>query len=272
MGKRKYKEHKRNCPDCGIELTYKTPDGFYLAMKKNSRCRPCGARIQYVNNPEKNKGTLNGRFGKSLAQAMEDKHGNNWKQVYDEWKSNLHKFKSGKDNPAYGKIYNGGKGFKGFYRSVYFRSSFELVFLMLFYLKNSFLPESAEQDCFRLYLENQTIVPDFYCAKCNTIYEIKLEAFLNREEVKFKIEKSKKFIENLGYSYKLITDSYFNITTADWRKMPIFVRELLSYGVIELTKKSKQRVKRYKYSFEQFDSGYLNKLREIFCMKNLNDL
>lgn len=272
MGKRKYENYKRNCPDCGVEIIYKSPNSFYLAMKKNSRCRACGTKTQYVNDPEKNKGALNGRFGKSFIQAMKNKHGDAWEQAYSEWKNNLHKFKLGKDNPAYGKIYDGGRGFKGFYKNVYFRSSFELVFLMLFELKNSFLPESAEEDKFRLFLDNQTIVPDFYCDKCNTVYEIKLEAFLNREEIKFKIEKSKNFLESLGHHYKLITDGDFNITTADWRKMARFVKELSYFGVVELTEKSKQRASRYKHSFGRFDSEYLNKLREIFCMKNLNDL
>jgi len=33
--------HKRNCPDCGKELTYSTKTNLNKAIRKNRLCRPC---------------------------------------------------------------------------------------------------------------------------------------------------------------------------------------------------------------------------------------
>ena len=37
----------RNCPDCGIELTYKRNNALVFAIKNNSACRSCSTKIRF---------------------------------------------------------------------------------------------------------------------------------------------------------------------------------------------------------------------------------
>ena len=56
----------RVCPTCNILITYSSREACRAGERKNSECKSCSTKTQYINNPEKNLGENNGRHGKTL--------------------------------------------------------------------------------------------------------------------------------------------------------------------------------------------------------------
>jgi hypothetical protein len=114
-------EYKRDCPICGIELSYSTKYTLQYADRKKSKCKSCGIketitevrrkemsdRVKSENNPMFNmKGKLNPFFGKKHTEESKKKMiENRDMSVYstDEFKEKISKLVKGKNNPMYGR-------------------------------------------------------------------------------------------------------------------------------------------------------------------------
>jgi len=201
-------ELKRNCPKCYKQIEYKTKSGYIRSAKTNCFCRQCSTKAQYINNPNKNKGTLNGRYGKKLIDLMTPE---NYKSFQEKLK--LQGFKEGELNPQYGKAppKDAGKGYQGWYKNLYFRSTLELNFLLNFEEKNGFLPFSAEKKKYIIsYGDKKTYRPDFVCEVSKVVFEIKSKKFINSKE---NIEKANNAICHflkMDYKYIIITEENLN--------------------------------------------------------------
>lgn len=178
----------RNCPNCNKTLEYKSKDALNLANQKNTFCKSCSTKNQYIKNPLKNKGVNNGRTGFSLIEILNNKYGElEAKTKYNEWskKLSLHGFKNGILNPAYNKMppLNSGKSYKGWYKNLFFRSTLELMFILDYESLNKSLPLSADNSDLRIkYIfesKDRTYVPDFYCPINKIIYELKCSRFID---------------------------------------------------------------------------------------------
>lgn len=231
-------EHKRKCPLCNKELTYKTKDGYMSSCRLNKCCRSCSTKKVYANNPNKNKGLNNGRSGKKLSQVMIDKYGEKEGIArYDSFLKQLtnHSFKKGKDNPSYGITpINSGWSYKGWYKNLFFRSSFELVFILEFETTNNRLPLSAEKT-FRIKYGDKTYCPDFFDPILSTLFEIKAERFLNESTNLEKFKAAELFVKNNNLKFVVLTEKQLNYAEGGivWK-----LKKLNDEGIIKLTNKS----------------------------------
>ena len=103
------KELVRNCPQCGIEIKYKSYWGHWNANKKHSVCRKCFAInsgfLERFATKGKNTGKDNAFYGKAHTEDTKQKisNKNSGKIRTDEVKSKMSENSSGKNNPMYGK-------------------------------------------------------------------------------------------------------------------------------------------------------------------------
>lgn len=200
----------RNCPQCGNEISYSSKQTLSCAISKNRNCRSCAVKIEYKKNPDKNKGNNNGMFGNNLKDAMINKYGKDIaEEKYTNWKSIKCTFKRGNLNPQYGNppFENGGRSYHGWYNNIFFRSSFELIFL----IENSGLDLTpADNKDFRVeYFNNNKshfYYPDFYSKKTNTVYEIKSFQWLNKSPNNIKIDQAKKYFAEKNIKYVTVTE------------------------------------------------------------------
>lgn len=263
----------RICPSCKKTIEYKSREACRKGERVNSTCKSCAVKIDYIKNPNKNIGESNGRFGKTLKEVMINKYGNELADIkYDTWKSNLNTFKSGIDNPQYGKPghINSGMSYKGWFKKMFFRSSFELMFIYEYYTKNNRLPISAECNEFKVkYKENNkefNYFPDFYCPINNCIFEIKSKNFLNTEKNKIKRENAKLYFTKKGMDYITITENNLEIFNKlnDWNKViDSFLYNLLINYEIKLTNKSIEKLK------TRFFKG--KKIRKLEILNSITD-
>lgn len=239
-------KYTKKCGICEKEQSYCNKYALNKAIKTNSKCKSCGVRKQYLDNPAKNKGVANGRTGKKSIDVWISKYGEKeGKTKYASHLKNLNKFKNGEDNPSFGKIRNSGRSYKGWYKNIFFRSSLELMFLLCYEEKEESLPISAETELFRIKYELngklKTYVPDFYCIKSNTVYEIKPTYFIKDLEV---LEKQKAFEKNSKFNYKIITerdiDIYEKLTSHSMIKN--FIIELEKQKKIKFTEKTYRQI------------------------------
>ncbi len=207
----------RNCPTCNILITYSSREACRTGERKNSECKSCGTKTQYKNNPEKNIGCNNGRFGKSLLDVMKEKYGNNLGIIkYDEWRINIDsndkKFKSGVNNPQFGNNSNkkSGLSYKGYYKGLFFRSSFELMFIYEYFKKNNCLPKPADNSKYKVEYEleskKRNYFPDFYCEKENKVLEIKSLKFLNTTQNIIKKECAINHFNKLNIGFESLSE------------------------------------------------------------------
>lgn len=200
----------RNCPTCSKEICYSNKQSFKNSISKNSDCKSCSVKKQYEKNPEKNKGDENGMFKNSLKIAMNNKYGKKIADLkYSEWKNKKNKFKPGKSNPQFGKspFKGGGRSYQGWYKGIYFRSTFELIFMV----ENQNLDLiSAEKTEFRVEYTNLDLkryyYPDFYSEKSNTVYEIKSNQWAEDPLNKNKFEFARNHFKEKNMEYSIITE------------------------------------------------------------------
>lgn len=245
---------KRFCPQCNSELSYKNKCSFSKAVRENNPCRSCTVKNEYKINPDKNRGDKNGMYGKNLKNLMIEKYGEDQGEInYEKWKSNLYRFGLGELNPQYGNspFKNGGRSYHGWYKGIFFRSSFELIFLS----ENWGLDLiSADNKKFRVEYTNNGkrcfYYPDFYSKKKNTIYEIKPKKWILDEKNILKIESAKKNLGKLGYGFCVVTEDdldYLKGSTNNRKNTDhltyCFIVEKLMNGEIELTEASLKRLK-----------------------------
>ena len=97
---------QKNCPMCGIAMSYRNQRGLQLAIKRNSKCSQCvWTKERKEACSEKCKGEKNGFYGKKHTQKTIDiikNHDVSWMQT-EEYKSVVRKQCTGSGNPMYGK-------------------------------------------------------------------------------------------------------------------------------------------------------------------------
>lgn len=262
----------RNCPKCEGIMSYSSKQTYMNALSKNGNCRSCAVKETYIKDPDKNRGNKNGMFGNNIKNAMLNKYGEDMaKEMYSKWKKNLHKFGSGEKNPQYGKspFTNGGRSYHGWYEGTFFRSTFELIFLM----------ENRELDLipadnmefrveYRINDKKKFYYPDFYSRKLNTVYEIKPYRWINREENRIKIENASEHFNLLGIGFSVITEKdmiFFNNqigskNKTDFLTFSLICEKFLS-GEITLTGPSINRLK-----------NRLTKRKETLKLKKLEEM
>lgn len=260
----------RICPTCKKTIEYKNREACRKGERANSICKSCAVKNDYIKNPNKNIGENNGRFGKDLKDLMINKYGieiGNTK--YDEWKSNLNTFKKGSENPQFGKPghINSGMSYKGWFKEMFFRSSFELAFIYDYFEKNKTTPISAESSHFKVLLnkseQEYNYFPDFYCPIKNCVYEIKSKTFLNTESNIIKREFAKKYFNSKGIQYIVLTENDIEIfNKLGWQKIiDEFLYNLILENEVKLTEKSILKLK------NRFIKG--NKLKKLEILNTL---
>lgn len=236
----------RKCPLCNRELSYKSKDAFNRANKENSICKSCSTKKQYQNDPSKNKGPKNGRYGKSIIEISVSKYGEEiGLQKYQEWSQRLgeHGFQNGSLNPSFGKSppTNSGKSYKGWYKEIFFRSTLELAFILKYEKENGYLPLPADDENYRLfYIDNdgklRTYVPDFVDLNSKVVFELKCSAFILNELNLIKSRAAKIVYTKIGFQYRVITER--DVDNFDCDSFLSKLKTLHESHVIKLTDKS----------------------------------
>jgi hypothetical protein len=227
-------------------MFYKSKNTFLSAQKKQTICKSCSAKKQYADDPLKNKGSSNGRFGKSIKEISIDKYGKEiGMQKYEEWSQKLEKngFQEGKLNPSFGKSppTNAGRSYKGWYKDLFFRSTLELAFILKYESLNKCLPISGDDAQYRLTYKSadskiRTYVPDFVCLINNIIYELKASAFVSDKNNLSKTEAAHKLLLETKFTYKVITEKDIDNFNCD--SFLSKLKNLHDTGKIKLTDKS----------------------------------
>lgn len=226
--------YTRNCPECKQEIAYKSKHNCSYAERDNRLCKKCqfkGERNPFfgkTHTEETKKKILANRdfsvyktdeFRSKMKQLVIDgKTGMTGRSVYSVWvekygkeeaDKRLEQFKiktsknnSGKNNPMYGKpAPNGaGNGWKGWYKSVFFRSLRELMFM----IENDGLFQSAEKIriSYQFNGKNRTYAPDFIVG--NRLIEIKPAKLHDSPNNLAKFAAAKDFCDQNGLTFKVI--------------------------------------------------------------------
>ncbi len=236
----KEKNFYRLCPECKLEIWYKTKITFLKGNEKKSLCNSClkkGERNPFYGkiHTEKSVEKIKSRDN-SYMQMPEykekyntglDIRNTNKKPVYECWlekygqeeadkkmielkKKHSHN-NSGEKNNMYGKPSpNGsGNGWSGWYKNWRFRSILELSFMINYIEKNNFKWESAEKKKFMIpYIDengqNRNYFPDFYLEDKKQIIECKPIKLFNTVRSKIKKEVAEKFCLENNLTYKII--------------------------------------------------------------------
>ena len=144
---------------------------------------------------------------------MINKYGSDGIDKYESWKSNINKFKSGDENPQFGRspFKNSGMSYKGWYKNIFFRSSLELIFLVN---KNEdFVSAETSNFTVKYKFKNKeyNYHPDFYSAKENAIYEIKSKQWMNSELNQIKIKSASDYFKCKNINYIVICEEDIDI-------------------------------------------------------------
>lgn len=109
-------------------------------------------------------------------------------------------------NPAYGKVYDdvGKSPYQGWYKSVLFRSSYELTFLVRQFMNNSSLLIKAEPLSISYDRGRRTYRPDYQID--NVIYEIKPKSLVTHRSNVSKLEAGRLYCEEHGLQFVIITE------------------------------------------------------------------
>ena len=172
-------------------------------------------------------------YGINLTDRIMGKWGDAGQAKVNEWKEKQSARMTGTGNVSYGIIReNSGRSYKGWYKGLFFRSSYELAFIIDYEDANKTLPESAENRIRIDLSNNKTYTPDFFCPTTNTVFEIKAERFLEDNQEKFAA--GEQFCADKSWSYKVLTET-------DLRSLPIecqrtgWIQHLIDERLVELT-------------------------------------
>lgn len=235
------KKYTRLCPTCGKELSYAKKGALTQANLKGSSCHSCNTKKQYEDNPTKNVGAANGRTGVKVYDVFVNKYGQEeGDKRYAAYRARLSAATSGINNPAYGVPgykQGGGMSYQGWYKDMFFRSSFELHFIMQYESANGCLPISAEKG-FRILLDDvHTYTPDYFCPLSNTLFEVKSEKFSATPTNLVKYEAAGKYCTQRNLRFKIATEKdLVGLRTAN--ELLIWLDALHHASAIKLTDKS----------------------------------
>jgi hypothetical protein len=232
--------HTRDCPICNKSLPYKSYSAWYMANKKNTSCKSCSLKSAYMNGnvPDKS-GCNNPMFGTTVTSRIMDKWGDDGIDKVNQWKKKHSEKMTGEGNISFGKIRgSAGRSFKGWYKTLFFRSSYELAFIIQYEQTNHCLPKSAEH--IKILLQSgRRYAPDFLCEYTNTIFEIKPKVFIKANSHKF--DAGRNYCKHIDWKYTVVTENELLLLPKELQR-PKWIIDLVSQGVVELTVKTYQRV------------------------------
>lgn len=219
------KQYKRECPNCGFEITYNYKQSFNKAKKLNSICKSCSSK-ERANRPDerlknslRQKGKRTGKdnpfYGKTHTKETKEiiresrknqvmpkgidnpLYGKKLEDIVGIEKAKKIKLKKsiqyqGRGNPMYGKPspMGSGNGWSGWYNGWFFRSILELSYMIKVIDRYNIKWESGETDKYKItYTDyNGTIrnyFPDFII-NGKYMIEIKPSRLQNSVNVKSK--------------------------------------------------------------------------------------
>ena len=221
----------RNCPKCGIVLTYKTLATYRKAEKKNTLGVCCTnhshKHSEEMKNHLREKATGYKHTKESLQKISQASCGKNnpmyKKSVYDVWlykygkeiadqKQNALSIKRSKNsignkNPMFGRPspQGSGNGWSGWYKNIYFRSLLELSYLK-YLIDHNIAFEIAEKRKYSIkyinsYGKEKNYFADFYLIDTQELIEVKPKKLVNSpsNELKFAAARAK-------FNFKIITE------------------------------------------------------------------
>ncbi len=229
----------RNCPECNKQITYKSVYRYNTANEEKCKCKSCNNKGnnnpfygKYHTNKTKDKlsllqiGVPNTKEHNNKIKAWANTHDNpmKGKSVYEMWvknhgkkeadrrmselKRNHSKRFSGSGNPMYGRPspMGTGQGWKGWYKTHYFRSLRELSY-MIYLDENNITWESGESKRFTVEYTDykgtkRTYRPDFFVDN-KIIIEIKPQRLHNSPSVLAKKKSIESFCNKNGFTYEL---------------------------------------------------------------------
>lgn len=233
--------HTRICPTCDSTLTYKTNQLLRAAEKRASSCKSCALLNAYATGrvPDKS-GTNNPMFGISLTERILSKWGDEGQDKVAEWKKKQSAKMAGVHNISFGKIReNSGRSYKGWYKGLFFRSSYELAFIIGFEETVGHLPHSAENRIKIAIEPGKTYTPDFMCEDTNTIYEIKASRFLADNQHKFNAAMD--YCVGRSLSYVIVTEKDLSHLPPESGVLK-WLGQLVDAGDVVLTDKTVEKV------------------------------
>ncbi len=229
MARGKEKNFYRLCPDCKIEIWYKTKISFKRADVKKTLCDFCsrkGLKNGFFGKTHSSE-TINNLKNKDLSYMQTDSYQEKYRASLPDRKTNtksnfdcwVEKYgleeankklessskkksiaSSGANNPMFGKPspQGSGNGWSGWYNKWRFRSILELSFMINYIEKNNLKWESAEKKKFMIpYFDNKGVsrnyYPDFYLPENRQLIECKPVKLFNTVIVKQKKEVAEKF-------------------------------------------------------------------------------
>lgn len=232
--------YKRICPICRKEISYKSASTGKNLERLNKPCRQCHMKIHNSstamrectskrnreNNPVhtengrsamlKNFSKMRGEnnpFCKGLVVLLREKYGNDDGII--KWKKAISDSTSGEKSHRYGKpvSLSCGKGWSGWYKNWYFRSSIELFYMINVIERFNLEWESAEKNelriSYELFGKKRTYVADFLIAK-KYLVECKPKLLMNSAQVKAKQAAANIFCKEKGLKYKLTAAHKFS--------------------------------------------------------------
>lgn len=229
----------RNCPNCGIEITYTNKYSYQTGVKKNTLCKICWhdkinvdnvrlGRLKGENNPNfgvKCSGEKRKLISKNHADVSGEHNPMYRKSVYDTWllkygknvadtklldyKKLLSSQRQGKNNSMFGKPppKGSGNGWSGWYKRWYFRSLLELSYMVKVIERFNLQWKSAE--CKELAIpytnwegKQRTYFADFLVEN-KYLIECKPKKLHGSVSIQSKVNGAKLFCQRRGLTYKL---------------------------------------------------------------------
>lgn len=123
--------------------------------------------------------------------------------------------KYGEDNPQWGKPAHklSGKGVKGYYNGIFFRSLMEASFIINFLDRNDMKFENGELKKFAIPYKLNDNPRNYFCdfVVGKTFYEIKPQALHNTEMNRCKWESARKWCDDNGFEFKVYSEYDFDL-------------------------------------------------------------
>lgn len=156
------------------------------------------------------------RKGKTVEELYGDEKG----ALIREKKSQQTK---GKNNPAYGKVYDNAGRHRGFYKNKLFRSLWEYSYMKFLEQSNISLNDVEYESILIRYTNNgggRTYRPDFFITKQRKLIEIKSKWHLdnNAELINIKKEAALKWCKDNNATYEILTEDDFPILSLNQLK------------------------------------------------------
>jgi len=125
-----------------------------------------------------------------------------------------------------------GKGIKGWYKGVFFRSSYEYFFMKQLENEGLTLHADVQIESFRIpYLDvdgvtERTYVTDFFVPSRNVVYEVKSRyQSISNEMVHVKAHAASIFLEDRGIAYKIVTEDDINMPSSTRERKKILKQD-----------------------------------------------